>query len=115
MSVTTFVLSCLKVSLGSRIAPRKSARSARYSRTYRRVVLIKREMRRHHGDDPTRLQRIDRLREEIIMQRETLAMMIEPDIGKGYIADHRIDPVRRKLRIPEVLNANVVLRVDGPS
>ena len=113
MSVTTLVPSRANASDGSRIAPRKSARAARYSRT-RAVLLVERVVRRHEGEDAAGPQGVERFREEVVVEREPLAVVLELHVGKRRVPDDGVDAPLGEPRVAEVLDADVVVREEGP-
>ena len=90
MSVTTLVPSRAKASDGSRIAPRKSARAARYSRTLPfclssvKCVVTRARI-------PPGAQGVERFGEEIIMERKSRALVLEFQIGKRRVPDDGVD------------------------
>ena len=55
------------------------------------VLLVERVVRTDQGEHATGLQGINRLGEEIVVQRESLAAVVEFDIGEGDVPDHRIN------------------------
>ncbi len=110
MSVTTAVPSRLKASEGRRIAPTKSALSARYSRmaafclsSVKCVVT-----RRQHAAG---LEGVDGLGEEVVVQSELVPAIVELQVGEGHVADHRINAVFGQAGIAEVLDADVLVGV----
>ena len=113
MSVTTLVPSRAKASDGSRIAPRKSARAARYSRTAA-VLLVERVVRRDEGEDAAGPQGVERLREEVVVEREPLAVVLELHVGERRVPDDGVDAPLGEPRVAEVLDADVVARDRGP-
>ena len=112
MSVTTAVPSRLKASDGRRIAPRKSARAARYSRIAA-FCLSSVKWRGDQGEDAAGLQGVDGLGEEVVVQRQLLPAVVELDVGEGHVADHGVDAVRGQSRVAEVLDADVADRDGG--
>ena len=110
MSVTTAVPSRLKASEGRRIAPTKSAFAARYSRMAA-FCLSSVKCAGDQGQDAAGLQGVDGLGEEVIVQRQLLAAIVELEVGERHVADHGVDAVLGQLRVAEVLDADVVVGV----
>ena len=106
MSVTTAVPSRLNASEGRRIAPTKSACPARLF-AHRRILLVERVMRGDDRQDAAGLQRIQRLGNEVIMECQPLAVIVELDIGKRRIADHGVDLAFGQPGVAETLDADV--------
>ena len=113
MSVTTAVPSRLKASEGRRIAPTKSAFDAEILADGG-ILLVEREMGRDQGQHAAGLQGVDGLGEEIIVQGQLLAVIVELEVGEGHVADHRVDAVLGQLGVAEVLDADVVFGVERP-
>ena len=113
MSVTTAVPSRLKASDGRRIAPRKSAFDGEVLADGG-VLLVEREMAGDQGQDAAGLQGVDRLGEEEVVQRQLLAAIVELHVGKRHVADHGVDAALGQLRVAEVLDADVLVGVEGP-
>ena len=90
MSVTTEVPSRLKASDGRRIAPRKSACSARYSRTAA-FCLSSVKWLVTRARMPPGFRASTRLGEEEIVQRQLLAAIVELHVGERHVADHGVD------------------------
>ena len=57
------------------------------------ILLVEREMRRDQGQHAAGLQGVDGLGEEVIMQGELLAVIVELEVGERHVADHRVDAV----------------------
>src|SRR5579871_10207 len=80
---------------------------------YRGVLLVQREMRCHHCQHAAGLQGVDGLGEEVVMERELLSLISELQVGKGDVADGRVDAICGQLRVAETLDADVVARMKG--
>ena len=61
--------------------------------------------------DPARPDRIERFRNEKVMQRQFDATMFQPDIGEWRIADHGIERPFGQLRIAEILDPDLMGRM----
>ena len=109
MSVTTFVPSRANASDGSRIAPRKSALRGELLPNLA-VLLIERVVGRHQGKDAAGPDRVERLHEEVIMERVPLPLVLQLHVGKGRVADDRIEGPLGEPRVLKALDANLVLR-----
>ena len=75
------------------------------------VLLVEREMRRDQCQDAAGLEGVDGFGEEVIMQGELLALIVELYVGERHVADHRVDAVLRQLRVAEILDADVLVGV----
>ena len=106
MSVTTLVPSRLNASEGRRIAPRKSARSPRYSRKPA-FCLSSVKWLVTRARMPPGFSAVDGLGEEEVVQRQLHAAVVEPDIGKRRVADHGVDLALGELRVAKALDADV--------
>ncbi|MCZ2341334.1 MAG: hypothetical protein LC104_06000 [Bacteroidales bacterium] len=82
--------------------------------TNRGVLLVECEMGRDQSQDAAGFQGIDRLGEEVVVQGEFLAVMVEREIRERDVADHSVDTPLGEFRVPKTLDANVVLRMDCP-
>ena len=58
------------------------------------------------------LQGVDGLGEEVIVQRQLLAVIVELEVGERHVADHRVDAVLGQPRVAEVLDADVLVGVE---
>ena len=95
---------------GRRIAPRKSARSARYSRVEAfSLSSVKRLVIR--ASTPPGFKAIDALGEEEIMDGPLLAGIVDIDVAERRIADHGVDG--RDAAILEAFDADIGLRMQG--
>ena len=112
MSVTTRVPSCLKASLGRRIAPRKSALRGEVL-AGGGVLLVEREVTGDQGEDAAGLHGVQRLCDEEIVQRQLAATVVELHVGEGRIADRRVEAILGQLRVAEILDADVGSGVEG--
>ena len=66
------------------------------------------------GQHAAGLQGVDGLGEEIIVQGQLLAVIVELEVGEGHVADHRVDAVLGQLGVAEVLDADVLAGVERP-
>jgi hypothetical protein len=78
------------------------------------VLFVERVMARHQRQHAAGLERLQRLGEEEVVQRQALAAVGELDVGEGHVADRRVDAVLGQDGIAEILDADVVRRVEGP-
>ncbi len=77
-----------------------------------RVLLVEREMAGDQGEDAAGLQRVNRLGEEEVMQRQPLAGVLELDVGERHVADHGVDASFGQAGIAEVFDADIGRRVE---
>ena len=77
-------------------------------------MLIERVVAGHECQHTAGLQGVDRLGEEIIVQRELLSAIIELQVGEGHVADHRVEAVLRQPRVAEILDPDVMVGMNGP-
>ena len=78
-----------------------------------RVLLVQREMAGDQGQHAAGFQGVDRFGEEVIMQREPLAVVVELDVGEGHVADHGVDAALGQPGVAEILDADVGSGVEG--
>ena len=78
------------------------------------VLLVEREVRRDQCHHAAGLQGVDGLGEEVIVQGQLLAAVVELQVGERHVADDGVDAVLGQLGVAEVLDADVVLGVDAP-
>ena len=71
-------------------------------------------MRRDQGQHAAGLQGVDGLGEEVIVQGQLLAVIVELEVGEGHVADHGVDAVLGQLGVAEILDADVVVGVERP-
>ena len=81
---------------------------------HRAVLLVEREVRGHEGEHPAGLQAVERLREEIVVEGVSLPTVFQFHVRKGRIADDGVEGPLGEPRVPEALDADLVLRVKGP-
>ena len=67
---------------------------------------------RDQGQHAAGLEGVDRLGEEVIVQGELLAAIVELQVGERHVADHRVDAVLGQLGVAEVLDADVLVGVE---
>ena len=60
------------------------------------------------------LQGVDGLGEEVVVQGELLAVVVELQVGERHVADHGVDAVLGQLRVAEVLDADVLVGMQMP-
>ena len=58
------------------------------------------------------LERIDRLGEAEVVQRQFLSAVVELHVGERHVADHRVDAALRQPRVAEAFDADVLMGVD---
>src|SRR6202011_216620 len=78
------------------------------------ILLIQTETRRNERQHSSRLQRVNRLGEEEIVERQLLPVIVKLEISKRHVADHRVNPVLGQPGVAEILNADVVFGVKQP-
>ncbi len=79
----------------------------------RAVLFVERVMRRDKGEHAAGLQGIDGLGEEVIVQGEFLAPVIELKVGERHVANDGINPALGQFGVAEVLDADIGFRVQG--
>jgi hypothetical protein len=68
---------------------------------------------RHQGEDAAGPERINGFGEEEIMQRKSLATIIELEICEGNVADRSVNASFGQRRVAEAFNADVVIGMKG--
>ena len=77
------------------------------------VLLVEREVRRDEGEDAAGPHGVERLREEVVVEREPLAVVLELHVGKRRVADDGVDARLGEPRVAEALDPDVVVREEG--
>ena len=73
------------------------------------ILFVEREMRRDQGQHAAGLQGVDGFGEEVIVQGQLLAAIVELEVGERHVADHGVDPVLGQLGVAEILDADVLV------
>ena len=63
---------------------------------------------------PPGLKSVDGLREEEIVERHPVAGVLKPHVGEGDVADDGVDLTLGQACVLEVLDADVLVRMQGP-
>jgi len=77
------------------------------------VLLVEREVCGDQCEDAAGLQGIDRPGEEVVVQRQLPAAEGEFRVGERHVADHAVHAALGQARVAEVLDADVLIGVEG--
>ena len=75
----------------------------------RGIHSVQGKMRCDHCQDAARLQRVNGLGEEIIVQRQLLTVIVELQVRERHVADSGVDAPFGQLRVAEILDTDVVV------